>query len=969
MKKRVSCMFLLSLLLIVCQLSSCYIFPGKPDDSNTPDVSGTGADLTTVAEIPEIPDMEGSMIVSGSELLSMIRDDRIAENGSYTVRDGKEIVFDATDNNKTYDLKNAVIRLAVRPDGSGILLDKTNHLTLRNARLLVYGGTALSMEGGRNAVLSELHVSGNAQAGFVLDSNSASVRACSFCSEENGVLENAVIAKGTDVSVSDCSFREVSCGVTDLSRNGAVIENNLFDNCTVAVSVGCADSVVWYNTVRGGECGVRAVFEKAEISASEAVGYNILVAKNQISGAKTSVLYRNASNSVLLSNELESADVEGCINIYVCENTLTGTLRLINNNYLIANRNASARLAQSGNTNQNGDTVTDLSVRELAGANEELLPHINSEQFVGMERRAEVRTLSGSKPLDEYIADSLRENKDVIVPPGCYIGGTKVNYEALTDVNIYAYGVYEEFTAVSQEYAIQFKNCKRTAVYGLFIGYSRHPHIQGTVTQVRNTASGTQVTVVPDPGYIQDFRTAGNVDGRIFSADSFRTAGLITYSSAEYNAEKNLNVLNGCNVWADVSKGTRIAFRAVNSTTAGGFYFENCSEMKLEDVTVFNSSGFAEFDLDNEVAPMLHRYAVKRGPAPLLTGSPESYQSELVTLDSYGRTRSALPLLTTIDATHCTNARTGIQIVSCLFEGMDDDTTNINAYYGLTVSYHAADRTLTYGRCNTSYGYQLLPAAFRDGEMLSLYTVDGEHIATVNVQKGTEAVGNDRYTLVLPESCHLTAAEIAQINSGNVIVQNCSASGNGFLIDNIKTSDTVGRVLLKAQGGIVRHSTFSGHSYNVITCEVETRTWPEVGYLNDIQILNNRFENNCMRTLYSEDWLHAGNMTDIQINAAGSGSVTDPDDCMHTNIVISGNVFSNRYSRYAIRLNAVKNVRIVSNTFAPKHGETVASDSNVPILLLGGNGIEISGNTYPPGVSVPVENRGALNVTGNDVAG
>ena len=183
---------------------------------------------------------------------------------------------------------------------------------------------------------------------------------------------------------------------------------------------------------------VRAVFEKAELSASESVGYNILVAKNQISGAKTSVLYRNASNSVLLSNELESADVEGCINIYVCENTLTGTLRLINNNYLIANRNASARLAQSGNTNQNGDTVTDLSVRELAGANEELLPHINSEQFVGMERRAEVRTLSGSKPLDEYIADSLRENKDVIVPPGCYIGGTKVNYEALTDVNIAA---------------------------------------------------------------------------------------------------------------------------------------------------------------------------------------------------------------------------------------------------------------------------------------------------------------------------------------------------------------------------------------------------------------------------------------------------------------------------------------------------------------------------------------------------
>lgn len=967
MKKLVFYILLLSLLLSVFQLASCHVDPGSSDVTTTPDTSDAGADLTTVEEIPEIPDMEGSMIVSSSELLSMIREDRIAENGSYTVQDGKEIVFDATDNNKTYDLKNAVIRLAVRPSESGILLSKTNRLTLRNANLSVYGGTALSAEGGRNTTLSELHISGNAKAGFVLNSNSASVSACSFCSEKDGALENAIVAKGTDVSVSDCNFRKVSCGVTDLSQNGSVIENNLFEDCTISVSVGCANSVVWYNTVRGGECGVRAVFEKAEISASEAVGYNILVAKNQISGAKKSVAVRNASNSVLLFNELDSADVEGCINIYVCENTLTETLSLVNNNYLIADRNASAELAQSGNANQNGDTVTDLSVRELAGANEELLPHINSEQFVGMERSAKVRTLSGSKTIDEYIADSLLKNKTVIVPPGCYIGGSKVNYESLTDVDIYAYGVYEEFTAVSQEHAIQFNHCKRTSVYGLFIGYSQHPHIQGTVTQVRNTASGLQVSVAPDPGYIQDFSTTGKVEGRIFDADSFRTAGLIRYSSVEYDAAKNINVFSGCSVWSEVSKGTRVAFRAVESTTAGGFSFKNCSEMKLEDATVFNASGFAELDVDNEIAPTLHRYAVKRGPAPLLAEGSESDSSTLITTDLYGRSRSAAPLLTTIDATHCTNARTGIQIISCLFEGMDDDTTNINAYYGLTVSYDSATRTLTYGRCHTSYGYQRLPADFRDGELLALYTEDGEHISTVSVQRGTEAIGNDRYTLVLPENCRLTETDIAQINSGNVIVQNCSASGKGFLIDNLKVSDSVGRVLLKAQGGIVRNSTFSGLSYNVITCEVETRTWPEVGYLNDIQILNNRFESNNMRALYSEDWLRAGSMTDIQINAVGSGAVTEPDDCMHTNIVISGNVFFDRYARYAIRLNAVKNVRIVGNTFDAGHDGNTTQTSCAPILLLGGNGIEISDNTYPSDITARAENRGALNLTGNDV--
>ena len=902
---------------------------------------------------------EESTAIESSALLSLIREGTIRENGDYTVTDSNGFTFDSADDGKVYDLKNAVIRISVPEEDSAITV-QANGMTLKNGSFAIYGGTALTVDGSKDTVLSNLHFCGDAQAAVRLGGSGGTVTDCVFKPDADGALLQGIVATGSDIAVTNSSFTGLGEGIVDQSENGVVAEANTFENCGVGVSVQTSGTTVWHNEFSGGDCAVSAAFEKSELSAAESDGYNLLIAGNRITGAKTSVICRNASNSVVLLNTMETACIEGNTNIYVCENTLSGQLTVNANNYLICNQNTVGQLTAQDNQNVNGDNVTDLSARAEVGANEELLPHINTEQFAGMQKR-ELRTADGAVKLNRYIEKRAENGAVVIVPPGRY-EGTQLELTGLEDVTVYAYGVYNEVDS-TDGYAVKLTGCTDCTIHGMFLGYQSHPHIQGTIVELAE--DNETVIFRPDPGYIQDYSAMGVVEGRLFNADGINF-GLVRYSEKSYDSITGLNTLVGCTLWGDVAPGDRIAFRS--SYVAGGFSFNKCSEISMEDVTVFNCASFAESDSDNEIAPVLHRYAVTQGPAPVLEGTAEDYDSDLVYTDSYGRTRSAAPLLTTLDGTHSTNARTGIQIVSCLFEGLDDDMTNINGLYGLAEDYDETQHTLTYGLSDVN-GYQRLPATFRVGDQLEMFTLDGQHIASVAVESATTQLTGDHYALTLPEDFTLTAEQTDLIRSGKVVVQNRTATGNGFLIDNTKIHNIVGRMLLKGGPGVVKNCTLQGMGYNAIVAQVEVNTWPEVGYVHDVQILNNLFDNNNARTTISDTWLQAGNMVDIQIiGTSGSTSITAAKDCMNTNILISGNVFQNRYANYAIRVNAVSNLTISNNTFLPKYGETADSDTNVPVLIIGGNGIVLEDNTYPKNVSAVAENRFNIpGITGNNV--
>ncbi|HBF15380.1 MAG TPA: hypothetical protein DDW30_06830 [Clostridiales bacterium] len=387
---------------------------GSESPVRTQEPTDTGANETKTEPIPDVPDAGDAMKITAEELLKLIRNGEIAENGNYALTGTEYLIFDSTDNRKTYDLHGATIRVATRDGESAVTLKSVRNLTLQNCNLVVTGDTALKTAGARECTLTGIHISGEAKTGFALDGKVNTLDGGTV----SGSYGTAVLASGESIGVTNCTLEGATVGIRDESTDGCVAENNILKACKVGVETAVPNTVIWYNTITGGDCGIKASFKKSEISAGEGDGYNILAAKNKITDAKTSILYENVSNGVILLNEAENVTASGCTYLYVNENKVTASLALKNNNYMIANGNRAGNLTDNGNKNKNGDNVTNLDERPEAGVNEALQPHINTEQFVGMKRKAAVRELTDSRQLNVYLTESLTSGKTVIVPPG-----------------------------------------------------------------------------------------------------------------------------------------------------------------------------------------------------------------------------------------------------------------------------------------------------------------------------------------------------------------------------------------------------------------------------------------------------------------------------------------------------------------------------------------------------------------------
>lgn len=406
-----------------------------------------------------------------------------------------------------------------------------------------------------------------------------------------------------------------------------------------------------------------------------------------------------------------------------------------------------------------------------------------------------------------------------------------------------------------------------------------------------------------------------------------------------------------------IKVGDRLALRS--NFSARGLEFLSCSGMLVEDVTVFSSSGFAEYDLDNDIAPTLHRFAVAAGPAPVLDANEDYSDFEsLLWRDSYGRLRSAEPLFTSCDATHSVNERRGLQIVSSLFERLNDDAGNINATYGLASSFDVSTNTLTYttGNVNT---YTKLPGTFRAGDTVVLFTWSGKLIWTGKVSSATASIGNSLYTVRLPQSITLP-------NNERVVVQNASASGAGFLIDNVLVRQVgCNGFRIKAPSGEIRNSSFIQVSKGGINCIPEYKLWPECGFITEgLRIVNNVFRETGLTTkdkipgsdpLANTVWCAPIIIrSDLYGSNAGEADFrSDSAYLLHQNIEISGNLFLDRYAPYALVMGGVKNVTVSGNTFGDCSVD--GFDALPPILLLGGDGIEIRDNDYADAVRAPYE--------------
>ena len=766
---------------------------------------------------------------------------------------------------------------------------------------------------------------------------------------------------GTGIAVSDSEeIRILSCmlsgfdtGISDSC--GSLIADCELTDCAVGVRICGAGTVVKGNRISGGSCGIKACFEESEISAVMASGYNVIAAQNDISGAELSVCFAGISNSVILLNRLDSCRATACTNLYVAENTVGGALRLLGNRYLLANGNACGKLVQENNDGCNGDNLTDLSERATYGANEKLQPHINSEQFVGMPARTGVFSSNGAEEtLAEYILREASESDCIIVPPGVYQLEDSLQLENLRGKTIYAYGVLRKMS-YSEKTAMVFNDCRDTCLKGMFLASDRYPHIQGTVI----SCGERTYSFLADPGYLPDFsdsaRFGEGAPGGIFRPGEVSPCSESYFQSRSYDPETGLNTVVGSN-FTECAVGYRVAHR--NMKGAGGVYMRKCSGMVLEDVTVYCSSGFSEFDSQNEVAPYLHRYAVGFGAAPLLEEGFDASRWEgmgLISKDCYGRLRGPKPLNSTCDATHSTNAKKGIRMVSCLLERMNDDGGNINAYYGTPLDFDAESRTLTYTFCRMYFertGAKCAPWPFKVGDTVLLYGKNGRLICQASAIDDACEVGEDCFAVTLDRE--LTLPKDLQ----SVVLQNASGSGTGFLWDNVTVRNSLSfGVRIQANCGTVEHCSFINAAKGGIHIVPQYGYWPECGYASDVRICRNVFEGVSKISATNLRWSDGGFWLPLSIYTGDDlnhcAGCADPECCLHENITIEENLFGSHDTRYAVYLSAVRNLTMRRNRFLPKTGGNLGSDTQTPVWIAGGNGIVLQENEFPAGLTEP----------------
>lgn len=979
------CLAALAFAIVMLLLTACNS-NGKHDKDPTGSVD-TGADLSKIpdvtdvpkgdvtedlGELPEISIVEGSMNITSAELLNLIRQGGLTANDDYTVCDGEDLILDRkNDKGKTYDLNGATIRIASRTQDAAFKVQAD--VTLKNANIVIYGGTAIRVDKDNATVTLEgLHFSGNAQTAVDLGGSESTVDGCTFVSDSKNVLTSAVVATGKNAMIANCNFQGLPTAVLDRSATGALIENDLFTDCTCAVSCETGGTMIRNNTIQGGTYGISAKDERSEISAGMGTVYNVLAAQNEIHGTATSILFENVSNCVALLNRAETISAIGCTNLYVNENSISGKLILQNNDYMIANENVYDSFDDRNNDHINGDNVTDIDARAAVGANEDLLPHINKEQFVGMKQYAEFRTKYGMLDLKTYIKKEVAEGKKtVLLPPGSHLVYSSILLEDMSDVKIYGYGVYTDFGDL-RDHVWHLKQCSGVEIYGVFVGSTTPTCFQGTIIECGDNqlqsngemANLSTIKILPDPGYKQNsadtYHFKENAEGVVYKAGSTIPYSAFYAGSKSYDPSTLITTLvpknNG--IRGEIAVGDRITFRS--GIGAKAIYVEYSSNVIFEDFTVFNAFGMAERDDDCDVAPVFHRYAVTTGAAPILQEGDYSRYGDLVWTDTYGRLRSAEPLESTQDATHSFNARVGIKLISCWLDGMFDDGGNIGASYGWVDSYDAQTNTLTYKTASV-IGYHPLPENFRTGDTIRLYTASGKQLAIVTATSETvQTVFHDndetaqRYTVKI-------SADVTLDKNETVIIQNISASGSGFLWDNVKVSRNNSNGLrIKAPSGVVKNCSFVDLGLSGVSMVPEFGSWPECGPANGITIESNLFERcGLISSHYKTIWNASGRYSNITIAVEEvpqeQSVASDPNYCLHQNITIRGNTFRQYYVNNPIVVANVREVQIENNLF-----EGIASGENgkyAPILLKSGYDITIKGNTYPAGVTKFYENR------------
>ncbi len=528
-----------------------------------------------------------------------------------------------------------------------------------------------------------------------------------FCNGATVVAECGIEVTGSGVSLYGCKI---------ISEKGITVSG---DDCAIQ------NCEIYANITSSGKRFI-AKGNKIEGDVALCAGSeNGLVAQNKIKG---SIAVKGAFNCVVILNNAKNINAEGNTNLYVIKNTLSESLDVKNNKYIICDGNRTSGVISEDNSEKNGDNITNITARCEFGVNEELLPHVNKERFVGMKKHETVRdiSLSESYGLGDYIRAVAAENDVVIVPPGVYTLHGEFHIDAsCSNTDIYAYGASAEADYLGQITFI--KGAKNVNVSGLTWDYSV-PH-SGQLQIVKLLGDNKAIGVV-SAGFGEEYGNSDKTRFRTSHESRRHQYEEIDYAhvGGYYDMEKQpdgsfiitFKKYPGTDktAYEGMEVGDILMCRMAgnNSQTVTVADSEN---VHLKDVTMHGYAQGTHFRNQRCKGVSYERY-IATPPAPFIIDEAtynkykaweEEYGVDLeVYIDEKGRYRGSKPRIGGTGTMEVQDAEGGVDLTSCTLDSGYDDGCNQRGTSSRLAGFKANDDgtyTVYYKGCVSSVYYYL----------------------------------------------------------------------------------------------------------------------------------------------------------------------------------------------------------------------------------------------------------------------
>ena len=640
-------------------------------------------------------------------------------------------------------------------------------------------------------------------------------------------------------------------------------------------------------------------------------------------------------NDVFLRNEFResgetSLTVKDGYFITLAQNDFDGDYRIENSRNTLCTQNGKA--PENDGEHTYGDDVP-TKMPEY-GADMESLPPEDYRRFMGPQLRESLRLpdLETGKAevvsVTDYLTQGLGSDRELILPPGSYAvkAGEKshIFLEKVQNFTLTAYGV----KFVCEDYTkpmLGMHSSGNVTLRGYAVDFAMPANTQGRVLKVEDDYT---IIWLADEGY-----PACLCDEKWYAPQGLGE-GYRKNSDRPY-----------CDLYAEHKEdlgqsATRVRFRGAHTLRVGDKvifrghtvpvnYYEECEAVLVEDVTLYNGGGFGFMEFGGEGGTVLRRVLLTPGEPPA-NGAPER-------------------LISVCDATHSTCMRRGIRVYDSFFEKMTDDATNVNGCYGdiLETRKEETDTWLSYGTGTSRY--TSVCADFRAGDRVMVYTQAGKLLYDGTALSETRQEDGKKWVKV----------QGTLVPEGDAVIQNASANGYGFAFENCLFRNNRSRgLLIKANGGVIRHCTLSDNGMSAILIKAEIEDgWGECGFTEDLLVEDN---------LITRSGYFSGTELHTPIHISGDSEPTgDPAYHNQKRITIRHNKIADRYTEYAISVNMAGDIVLEGNDLGsrvekykelPSLQNPLCPDDDVtPIHLRGVERVTVRNNLVPKSAQAEYE--------------